>query len=67
MAKHCPTCFSSDFRLSRIRSRDILRLVLLMYPVRCQECFRRGSVFLPMALLYRKSMAVDEAVKPQKA
>jgi hypothetical protein len=67
MAKRCPICFSSDFRLSRIRTGDIFRLVLLMYPVRCRECLRRGSVFLPIALLHRKSMAVEQAVKPQKA
>jgi hypothetical protein len=67
MAKHCHTCFSSDFRLSRIRSGDILRLVLLTYPVRCRECLRRSTVFLPMALLYRESQAEQRAAKPQKA
>ncbi len=68
MAKHCPICLSTDFRLSRIRSGDILRLVLLMYPVRCQECFRRDTVFLPKALLYPKStMAAEHTAKPQKA
>jgi hypothetical protein len=67
MAKHCSVCLSSDFRLSRVRSGDILRLVLLMYPVRCQECFRRDTVFLPKALLYRKSIAAEHSAKPQKA
>jgi hypothetical protein len=67
MAKHCPFCFSTDIRLSRIRHGDFIRLVLLMYPVRCRECLGRSFVFLPLAPLYRQSTGADHAKKPQKA
>ena len=67
MAKQCPICFSTDFRLSKIRGGDFIRLVLLMYPIRCRECFRRTFVFLPLAPLYRQPTAEDSSAKPQKA
>jgi hypothetical protein len=67
MRKQCSLCYSTDFRQSRIRPSDLLRLVLMMYPVRCHECHRRGYVFLPMALLYRSSNFEHRTAKPQKA
>lgn len=48
--KTCTTCYSAIFRLSRVRVKDLPRLLILMYPVRCIECFRRSYVFLPVAL-----------------
>jgi len=53
--KHCRLCSSTDFRLSKFRLGDIVKLVVLMYPVRCQECFLRSCAFLPAALRYRKA------------
>ena len=66
MPKHCKSCFSKEFRQSRIRRGDMLRLLCLMYPVRCLECFRRSYVFLPFALLYKPSRG-QSAQPPQKA
>ncbi len=67
MTKQCPICSSTDLRLSRVRKGDLIRLVLLMYPIRCRECMRRSFVFLPKARLYRQSAASDQAAKPQSA
>lgn len=38
----CPTCFSSEFRLSRFRpTMDLGRLLTFRYPVRCRACDHR--------------------------
>jgi hypothetical protein len=37
--------------LSRFRVRDIERLLLLQYPVRCRNCHRRAYAGLPLALV----------------
>jgi hypothetical protein len=34
----CTTCYSTEFRLSRLRAEDRFHLLLLRYPVRCQGC-----------------------------
>jgi hypothetical protein len=47
----CPECSSSTFRLSRFRLRDIERLLLLQYPVRCRHCQRRTYAGLTLALV----------------
>ena len=38
---HCPTCYSTRFRLSRIRAGDRLQLMFFRYPVRCRKCDAR--------------------------
>lgn len=54
----CAECASSNFRLSRFRFRDLERLALLQYPVRCRNCRRRTYVGLPLALaLYQARRA----------
>jgi len=47
----CPECSSSSFRLSRFRMKDLERLLLLQYPVRCRQCHRRLYAGLPLALM----------------
>jgi hypothetical protein len=47
----CRECSSSRFRLSRVRWKDVERLLLLQYPVRCQRCQRRDYAGLRWALL----------------
>lgn len=37
----CPTCFNSNFRLSRFRSADVASLLAFRYPVRCRVCDHR--------------------------
>lgn len=37
--------------MSRFRVRDIERLLLLQYPVRCRNCHRRAYAGLPLALV----------------
>lgn len=48
----CPNCSSSNFRLSRFRWKDLERLALLQYPVRCRNCHERayGGVLLALYL-----------------
>ncbi len=38
---HCPTCYSTKFRLSKIRPEDRFQLLLFRYPVRCRKCTAR--------------------------
>jgi hypothetical protein len=47
----CRACSSCRFRLSRVRWKDVERLLLLQYPVRCQRCQRRDYAGLRWALL----------------
>ena len=47
----CPECSSSSFRLSRFRMKDLERLLLLQYPVRCRQCHRRLYAGLPLAMM----------------
>lgn len=49
----CRNCSSSNFRLSRFRIKDLERLALLQYPVRCRNCHERayGGLLLALYLL----------------
>jgi hypothetical protein len=47
----CHECFSSSLRLSRVRWKDVERLLLLQYPVRCQRCQRRDYAGLHWVVL----------------
>lgn len=47
----CPQCTSSSFRLSRLRTKDLERLALFQYPVRCRQCHRRTYAGFPLALM----------------
>jgi hypothetical protein len=47
----CPECSSANFRLSRFRVKDVERLLLLQYPVRCRNCHHRAYAGLPLALM----------------
>jgi hypothetical protein len=46
----CPECSTSSFRLSRFRLKDVERLLLLQYPVRCRHCHRRQYAGFALAL-----------------
>ena len=51
----CDWCESTDMRTSRFRQRDLLRLPLLQYPVRCQACYRRNFANLLSVLRLPKA------------
>lgn len=55
MARKCPICASTQYRKSRIRRSDIMRLFVLLYPVRCLRCSCRQHIFLPQALRFKRS------------
>jgi hypothetical protein len=38
---YCPTCYSTNFKLSRVRPADRLQMLFLRVPVRCQKCNAR--------------------------
>jgi hypothetical protein len=46
----CPNCSSSNFRLSSFRWKDLERLALLQYPIRCRNCHERTYGGLMLAL-----------------
>ncbi len=48
---NCSECASSSFRLSRFRWKDVERLLLLQYPVRCRHCHRRTYAGFSLALM----------------
>ena len=50
MPLRCRTCGMSDLRLSRVRIRDIGRVLALQYPVRCRTCRERSYVFILSAI-----------------
>ena len=51
MSSHvCPSCGSSKFRTSRLRSSDFSKLLALQYPVRCKVCKERSFAFFVTAL-----------------
>ena len=49
----CVFCGNSGFRRSRLRITDVLRLLLLRYPVRCIRCGQRQYAFIRTALSAR--------------
>ena len=63
----CPECSSSNFRLSRFRIRDIERLLLLQYPVRCRHCHRRVYANLPLALMLLQASRVRRERREHEA
>lgn len=63
----CPNCSSSNFRLSRFRPKDLERLALLQYPIRCRNCHERtyGGLLLALYLAQaRRSRRAKRAVQP---
>jgi hypothetical protein len=49
----CMICGSTKIRISRLRSSDLSRLLILQYPVRCRACYERFYVGIPLALNLR--------------
>jgi hypothetical protein len=47
----CTECSTSSFRLSRFRLKDVERLLLLQYPMRCRHCHRRTYGGFGLALM----------------
>lgn len=50
MSIHSCLCGSSDFRFSRLRFKDLPRLLLFQYPMRCWVCRDRNYMTLPRIL-----------------
>jgi hypothetical protein len=46
MSTICRDCGNSNFRTSHFRLEDVLRLLLLQYPVRCRVCEKRSFIFI---------------------
>jgi hypothetical protein len=55
MVRKCPICASTQYRRSRLRKGDFLRLFVLLYPVRCLKCSCRQHIFLLQALRFKPS------------
>jgi hypothetical protein len=53
MDKDCQACGGKRFRLSRLRVSDLVRVLLLQYPVRCVGCRERSFASLFWVAGYR--------------
>ena len=63
----CTECSSSTFRLSRFRIKDLERLLLLQYPVRCQHCRRRLYAGFPLALVLLQASRIRRELRRHQA
>jgi hypothetical protein len=63
----CPECCSSNFRLSRFRFKDVERLLLLQYPVRCRQCHRRGYAGFALAMVLFQASRVRRERREREA
>jgi hypothetical protein len=63
----CRLCASIDFRRSRLRRKDITRLLLLQLPVRCRVCSDRRYAGVRRALLVQKADKIRRAQKRHDA
>jgi hypothetical protein len=63
----CAEYSSSGFRLSRFRMRDVERLLLLQYPVRCRHCHRRAYAELLLAVVLLQADRVSHARREHDA
>jgi hypothetical protein len=46
MSLVCRHCRVQNLRISRFRKTDLVRMLLLRYPVRCRECLERDYAFI---------------------
>jgi hypothetical protein len=61
----CRFCPGHEFRRSRFRPRDVFRLLLLRYPVRCLRCRQRQTVTVFAAARAESSKArIERAPEP---
>ncbi len=51
---HCPTCYSTEFQISRARPEDRLQLWMFKRPVRCRKCNARTYATRSYARWLRK-------------
>jgi hypothetical protein len=58
MSLACRNCGVRNFRLSRFRKTDLVRVLLLQFPVRCRECRERDHAFI-LDILKLKSARND--------
>ena len=54
----CSECSSSSFRLSRFRMKDVERLLLLQYPVRCRNCHHRTYAGFALAMVLKQASRI---------
>ncbi len=64
MAFRCRICGRADFRLSRLRSRDLGRVLAFQYPVRCRTCRERFYVFALRALTIGRGARHPQGPQP---
>jgi hypothetical protein len=63
----CSECSSSNFRLSRFRMKDVERLLLFQYPVRCRNCHRRTYAGLSLALMLMQASRIRRERREHEA
>ena len=61
MSIHCGNCGSIDLRFSRFRLKDVPRLILFRYPMRCWVCRDRDYLsLLQISMILRDKEAEAE-------
>lgn len=50
----CGRCKGTEFRLSRVKWRDVPRLAALEYPMRCRACHHRMYGGWELALMLKQ-------------
>ncbi|MGA7887571.1 MAG: hypothetical protein WCA44_17670 [Acidobacteriaceae bacterium] len=50
----CGRCKGTEFRLSRVKWRDVPQLIMLRYPVRCRACHHRMYGGWELALMLKQ-------------
>jgi hypothetical protein len=63
----CSECSSSSFRLSRFRAKDVERLLLLQYPVRCRNCHHRTYAGLALAMVLKQASRIRRERREHEA
>ena len=63
MPLRCRNCGMLSFRRSRLRNTDLVRLLLLQYPVRCRKCLERTYAFI-FELFTLKSVGDERSQDP---
>lgn len=61
----CKLCGLSEFRASRLRRKDFLRLLFLRLPIRCHACHER--TFAPLMAVLRLSRSGHRLAHPARS
>jgi ribosomal protein L33 len=62
----CHSCGSNRYLRSHLRVADLVRLLVLKYPVRCQHCNKRNFAYIFEFLFNWKALALASSVNSSR-